>query len=187
MLQKKDGGKAAKKRYALIDEKDKIKIVGFEYVRRDWSGIAKKTQKKVLELILKQGKPKQAIEEVKKVIEELKTGKTGKKDLVIFSQIKKSITSYDNIGPHVSAAKKAIKKGKALGAGSIIGYIITKNGKSISDRAELEEFVEEGNYDSDYYITHQVIPAVIKIIQEFGYNEKDLIHGGKQSNLSAFG
>jgi len=184
---KKDGGKAAKKRYALIDEKDKIKIVGFEYVRRDWSGIAKKTQKKVLELILKQGKPKQAIEEVKKVIEELKTGKTGKKDLVIFSQIKKSITSYDNIGPHVSAAKKAIKKGKALGAGSIIGYIITKNGKSISDRAELEEFVEEGNYDSDYYITHQVIPAVIKIIQEFGYNEKDLIHGGKQSNLSAFG
>lgn len=184
---KKDGGKAAKKRYALIDEKDKIKIVGFEYVRRDWSGIAKKTQKKVLELILKEGKPKQAIEEVKKVIEELKKGKTEKKDLVIFSQIKKSIASYDAIGPHVSAAKKAIKKGKALGAGSIIGYIITRNGKSISDKAELEEFVEEGNYDEEYYISHQVIPAVIKIIQEFGFDEKDLIHGGKQSNLSAFG
>ena len=70
---------------------------------------------------------------------------------------------------------------------TLIGYVITKKGKSISDRAELEEFVEQGNYDSEYYISHQVIPAVIKIIQEFGFDEKDLIHGGKQSNLSAFG
>ena len=37
---KKEGTGAAKKRYALIDENDNLKIVGFEYVRRDWSGIA---------------------------------------------------------------------------------------------------------------------------------------------------
>ncbi len=184
---KKEGIKAAKKRYALIDEENKIKIVGFEYVRRDWSGIAKKTQKKVLELILKEGKPEKAVKEIKKVIEELKTGKTKKEDLIIFSQIKKPIAGYDSIGPHVAAAKKAIKKGKILGTGSIIGYVITKTGKSISDKAELEEFIEEGNYDSEYYISHQVIPAVIKIVQELGYTEQDLIHGGKQSNLSAFG
>ncbi len=69
----------------------------------------------------------------------------------------------------------------------MIGYIITKNGKSISDKAEIEEFVSEGNYDSEYYISHQVIPAVIKIIRELGYSEEDLIQGGKQSNLSSFG
>ncbi len=183
----KKEGTAAKKRYALIDEQDKIKIVGFEYVRRDWSAIAKNTQKKVLELILKEGKPEKAIKEVKKVIEELKTGKTPKKDLVIYSQIKKSIGSYDAVGPHVSAAKKAIKKGKDIGVGSIIGYVITKTGKSISDRAELEEFVQEGNYDAEYYIKNQVIPAVIKIIKELGASEEDLIQGGKQSSLSSFG
>ncbi|MFH1895452.1 MAG: DNA-directed DNA polymerase [archaeon] len=183
----KKEGTAAKKRYALIDEKDNIKIVGFEYVRRDWSGIAKNTQKRVIELVLKEGKPEKAIEEVKKTIEELKNGKVKKKDLVIYSQIKKSIASYDSIGPHVAAAKKAIQKGKEIGVGSIIGYVITKNGKSISDKAQMEEFVSEGNYDEEYYITHQVIPAVIKIIQELGYSEQDLIHGGKQSSLSSFG
>ncbi|MFH1695461.1 MAG: DNA-directed DNA polymerase [Candidatus Micrarchaeota archaeon] len=183
----KKEGTAAKKRYALIDEKDKLKIVGFEYVRRDWSGIAKNTQKKVIELILKEGKPKEAIKTVKKEIERLKQGKVPKKELIIFSQIKKSIAQYDSIGPHVSAAKKAIKKGKKIGVGSMIGYIITKTGKSISDKAEMEEFVAEGNYDAEYYIYHQLLPAVIKLIQELGYSEQDLIHGGKQSNLSAFG
>ncbi len=183
----KKEGKAAKKRYALIDEQNNMKIVGFEYVRRDWAGVAKNTQKKVLELVLKKGKPLKAIEEVKKVIQNLKTGKVKKEELVIFTQIKKSIGSYDSIGPHISAAKKAIKKGKSVGVGSVIGYIITRNGKSISDKAELAEFVEEGNYDADYYISHQVVPAVIKIIRELGYNEEDLIQGGKQSSLSAFG
>ncbi|MBU2099942.1 DNA-directed DNA polymerase, partial [Candidatus Micrarchaeota archaeon] len=78
----KKEGTAAKKRYALIDEKDKLKIVGFEYVRRDWSGIAKNTQKKVIELILKEGKPKEAIKTVKKEIERLKQGKVPKKELL---------------------------------------------------------------------------------------------------------
>ena len=34
---------------------------------------------------------------------------------------------------------------------------------SISDKAELEEYVEEGDYDAEYYIENQVLPAVIKI------------------------
>ncbi|EHK01623.1 DNA polymerase Pol2 [Candidatus Haloredivivus sp. G17] len=42
----KDSGEGAKKKYALIDEKANLKITGFEQVRRDWSPIAKKTQKK---------------------------------------------------------------------------------------------------------------------------------------------
>ena len=65
-------------------------------------------------------------------------------------------------------------------------YIVTRTGKSISDKAELEEFVNEGDYDADYYISHQVLPAVEKIVQELGYSEQDLLHGGKQSSLSKF-
>ncbi|MEW6295818.1 MAG: DNA-directed DNA polymerase [Candidatus Diapherotrites archaeon] len=183
---KKEGTAAAKKRYALIDYEGNLKIVGFEYVRRDWAPIAKNTQKKVIELVLKEGKPEKAIETVKEVIKQLKEGKTLKKDLVIYTQIKKSFSHYEAIGPHVAAAKKAFKKGKDVGIGSIIGFIVTKTGTSISDKAELEEFVKEGNYDADYYIEHQVIPAVIKIIQELGYSKEDLIHGGKQATLETF-
>ncbi|MBU1120287.1 MAG: DNA-directed DNA polymerase [archaeon] len=183
---KKIGGAAAKKRYALIDGEGNLKIVGFEYVRRDWAVVAKETQKRVIELVLKEGKPEKAIEEVKEKIKRLREGKTPKKELVIYTQIKKPLSQYESIGPHVSAARKAIKKGKNLGIGSIIGYIVTKSGKSISDKAELEEFVKEGNYDADYYIEHQLVPAVIKIIQELGYGKEDLIHGGKQATLNAF-
>ena len=183
---KKTGEKAAKKRYALIDYNDNLKIVGFEYVRRDWAPIAKETQRKVIEAVLKEGKPEKAIEIVKQKIKELREGKTKKEELIIYSQIKKPIEEYESVGPHVAAAKKAIKRGKVIEEGSVVGYIITKCGKTISDKAQLEEYVNEGNYDAEYYIKNQLIPAVIKIIREFGYDEEDLIEGGKQSSLSAF-
>jgi len=184
---KKSGGEAAKKRYALIDYENKLKIVGFEYVRRDWSNVAKETQRSVIEAVLSEGNPEKAVKIVKETVKELKDGNTKKEDLVIFSQLRRPIEKYESIGPHIAAAKKAIARGKILGEGSVIGYIVTRSGKTISDRAQLEEFVAEGNYDADYYIEHQVLPAVIKIIRELGYSKEDLIHGGKQSSLSTFG
>ncbi len=180
---KKAGEKAAKKRYALMDEKGNLKIVGFEYVRRDWSPVAKETQKKVIEAVLREGNPQKAIDIVRQKISELKSGKVPKSELTILTQIKRPLKSYESIGPHVAAAQKAIKRGKHLEVGDVIGFIITKNGKSISDRAELEEFVKEGNYDAEYYIQHQVVPAISKILGEFGLSEQDLIHGGKQQTL----
>jgi DNA polymerase Pol2 len=185
---KKEGG-AAKKRYALIDEKGNLKIVGFEYVRRDWCGIAKETQRKVIELVLSEGKTKEAVEYVRKVIKDLQNGKVEKKDLIIMTMLQRKPKDYDSIGPHVAAAKKAIEKGKELGVGSMLSFIITKGKEKqrISEKAELEVYVEQGNYDSDYYIENQVLPAVIKIMQELGYTKEDLIHGGKQTGLGAWG
>lgn len=183
---KREGTTAAKKRYALIDENNKLKIVGFEYVRRDWAGIAKETQKKVIEAVLKEGTPDIAVKIVRDAVERLKKGEVPKKELVIFTQIKKPLSKYDSIGPHVAAAKKAIARGKLIDVGSVIGYIVTKSGKSISDRSEMEEYVKEGNYDADYYIEHQVIPAIIRILGELGYDVQDLVQGGKQHTLNSF-
>ena len=182
---KKEGG-AAKKKYALIDFDGNLKIVGFEYVRRDWSGVAKNTQKGVLEAVLKEGNAEKAAEIVRKKIKLLKGGKTEKKDLTIMTFLQRPINSYETDAPHVSAAKKAIAKGKKLGVGSLLSYIITKNGKSISDKAELEEYVKEGDYSTDYYIENQLLPAVMKIMAELGYSKEDLITGGKQANLFSF-
>ncbi|MDO8633773.1 MAG: DNA polymerase domain-containing protein [archaeon] len=182
---KREGG-AAKKRYALLDFDGNLKIVGFEYVRRDWAKIAKDTQREVLQAVLELGSPQKAIDIVKEKIKRLREGKAEKKELVVLTQIKKPLKSYETIGPHVAAAKKAIARGKEIEVGSTVSFIITKNGKSISDRAELEEFVKEGNYDADYYIEHQLIPAVIRIISELGVSKEDLIHGGKQKSLEFF-
>lgn len=177
-------GGAAKKRYALIDSHDNLKIVGFEYVRRDWSPIAKKTQKDVLEALLKEGNPQKSVEIVRETIRRLKAGTVPKREVTVLTQIKRRLEKYDSVGPHVAAAKKAVARGREIEVGSVVGFIITKgNGKSISERAELEEYVKEGNYDAEYYISHQVVPAIIRILAELGYSEEDLLEGGKQSKL----
>ncbi len=182
---KKEGG-AAKKRYALIDFENNLKIVGFEYVRRDWSTLAKETQKQVIETVLKDGDAKKAAEIIRTVIKRLKEGKVPNKELSIMTMLKRKVENYDSIGPHVAAAKKAIERGKKIGTGSVLSFVITKSGKSISEKAELAEYVKEGNYDADYYIEHQIIPAVLKIMRELGYEKDDLVEGGKQSKLFSF-
>ncbi len=182
---KKEGG-AAKKKYALIDYKGNLKIVGFEYVRRDWAIIAKETQKAVIEAVLKDGDTAKAIAVAKETIRRLKEGKVPKRELVIMKQLKRNPSKYDSPGPQVAAAEKAMKRGKDIDVGSIITFVITKgksNTKKISDKAELEEYVKEGDYDSEYYIEHQILPAVALIMQELGYSKEDLVQGGKQQTL----
>jgi DNA polymerase elongation subunit (family B) len=175
--------RGAKKKYALLDEKGQMKIVGFETVRRDWAKIAKDTQRKVLELVLN-GKEEEAVSFVKEQIKSLKSGKTPLSELVIYSRLRKATGSYDSIGPHVEAVKKAKAKGREIKTGSLIGYIITKEGKTISDKARLED--EAKNYDADYYIENQLLPPINRIMKALGYSEEELIHGGKQKGIHEF-
>jgi DNA polymerase, archaea type len=177
--QKEETG--AKKKYAMLSEDGSIKIRGFELVRRDWSRVARNTQKKVLEAILKDGSKEKAMKIVRDVIERLKSGEVPLEEVAIYTQLKKDPKNYDIKSPELTAAEKGIERGKKIGRGSIISYVITKKGKSISDRAELIEFAD--NYDSSYYIDNQVLPSVMKILKELGYDEYELKHGGKQKGL----
>ncbi len=174
----------AKKKYALITESGRIKIRGFELVRRDWSFVARDTQKRVLEAILKDGSKEKAGEIVKEVVKQLKEGKTPMKDLVINTQLRKGIDDYDSKSPELAAAKKAVQAGKKTRdevERAVIGYVITKHGSSISEKAELEEFAQD--YDADYYINHQVLPATMRILKELDFEEDELKGNGKQSKL----
>jgi DNA polymerase I len=182
----KKEGRAAKKRYALAGYDGELNIVGFEYVRRDWSKIARETQKKVLQYVLVEGEPEKAVEHVTKVIQQLKNGKVPKKDLVVLTRLQQKPEKYSTTAPHVAAVIKARQKGRDVPVGSLVGFIITAKGKSISEKARMEEFVEEGEYDAEYYIQNQIIPSVIKILSELGYTKTDLERGGKQTGLEAF-
>ncbi len=179
-------GRVAKKRYALADANNELTIVGFEYVRRDVSIIARETQKKVLQEILVNGNPTKAHDIVLDVIKQLREGKVPKRELVILTQLQRRLDNYATTSPHVEAAIKARKRGKEIFVGQMLGFIVTKTGKSISDRAELEEYVKEGDYDAEYYVKNQIIPAVEKIFLELGIDSTDLQRGGKQTGLSSF-
>ncbi|HUC38588.1 MAG TPA: DNA-directed DNA polymerase [Candidatus Acidoferrum sp.] len=182
---KVEGGTAgAKKKYALISETGRIKIRGFELVRRDWSRIARETQRRVLEAILKEGSAEKAAEIVKQVVKNLKDGKVPLSELAISTQLRKGIDSYDSKSPELGAARKAVQSGKKRKEEveeGVISFVITKHGSSISDKAELEEFAKD--YDPDYYINHQVLPATMRILKELNFNEDELKGLGTQKKL----
>lgn len=171
----------AKKKYALIGEDGRIKIRGFELVRRDWSRVARHTQQKVLEAILKDGSKEKAAQIVKDVITDLREGRTKIEDCIIYSSIRKDLRNYAITSPEVAAAQKAIKAGIPVQVGSLVGYVVTKKGRTISEKSEPAELAKD--YDSAYYIDHQVLPAVLKIMKELGYSEEDLKGQGKQTTL----
>ncbi len=181
---KGENGTGAKKKYALLSQSGKIKIRGFELVRRDWSRIARDTQRAVLETILHEGDKEKAANIVKEVIKRLREGSVDLRDLTIQTQIRKSLRSYDIKSPEIAAAKKAvaagIKKREEL-EGATISYVITKSGNSISDKAEIEDLAKD--YDADYYIQHQILPATMKLLKELGYEEGELKDMGKQKKL----
>ena len=174
----------AKKKYALLSESGRIKIKGFELVRRDWSNISRETQKRVLDTILKDGNKEKAVSIVKEVVKRLREGDVDIGDLVIRTQLRRKIDSYDGKSPELSAAMKAISAGvktKEEMEGSTIGYVVTRSGSSVSDKAMLAELAED--YDPDYYINHQIIPSTLKILKELGISEEELKGLGKQKKL----
>ena len=123
---------------------------------------------------------------VKDVVKDLKDGNVNLKDLVIYTQLRKRIDNYDSMSPELHAAKKAIEDGakdRSELEGGTIGFVITKNGSSISDKAEIEDTAK--SYDPDYYINHQVMPATLKILKELGYSEEELKGAGSQRRLGA--
>lgn len=180
----RSGVGGAKKKYALIDRKDKLKIRGFETVRRDWCNLTRKLQSEILGKILKEGKVMSSLELLKKVVKDLKNRKIPLEDLMIRTQMKKGVTEYLSTGPHVVAAKKMIAKGLQVSSGMLINYFIgevNKKTKTIGDKVFLPD--EKADYNIDYYLNNQVLPAVENIFDVFGIKVKEILDGSKQERL----
>ncbi len=182
----KIGRFGAKKKYALLSEDGNLKIRGFETVRRNWSPIAKEVQEKVLAIILKENKPEKALKYVKSTIEALRKNEIALKDVTIYTQLQKDIEAYDTVGPHVAIATRMRKKGIQVGPGSRIEFVITKHGKRVRDKAKLPEEVGQKDYDPEYYINNQVVPAVEKIFEVLGCTKEDLLESKEQNKLQKF-
>jgi DNA polymerase Pol2 len=178
----------AKKKYALINESGKMKIRGFETVRRDWCALARELQSNVLISVLKTGKHEDALENVEKVIKKLQKHEIEKEKIFIRSQLTKPISEYLAISPHVTAASKMLELGMPVRPGMMIEYYVAetkdKTKKLIRDRIKLPD--EKGEYDIGYYLGHQIIPAVENIFEVFGINLKEKTEKKKQMRLGEF-
>ncbi|MFH1521993.1 MAG: DNA-directed DNA polymerase [archaeon] len=172
----------AKKKYALVDKKGKVKIRGFETVRRDWCQLTRDLQSKMLARILEDGNEKKALNFLKDVVKKLKERKVELEDLMIRTQLRRPLNEYLAEGPHVIAAKKMEARGIQVSTGMLIEYFVGEGpGKRIGDRVYLAD--EKAKYDIDYYLGNQILPAVENIFDVFGIDVRAVIDGEKQEKL----
>jgi len=172
---KKSEKKGAKKKYAMLTEEGDIEIKGFAYVRRDWSDIAKKCQIEVIETMLKKQDVEKANSIVKNIVKKLRNNEIPLEAMVIHTTLQKKLSEYKSIGPHVAAAKRAKAAGYPIFVGSVLKYVIVKGKGSISNRARLYEEAKKNKleYDPEYYINNQIIPAVEQILDIKGLDRQE--------------
>jgi DNA polymerase elongation subunit (family B) len=184
---KRTGEFGAKKKYALITEDEKLKIRGFETVRRDWCALAREVQNNILLMILKEGNEIKALEYIKKIVKEVKERKIDLKKMTIRTQLKKPLSEYKTISPHVIAAQKMVEKEIPIDMGSLIEYYIAETPdkkKLIREKVKLID--EEGQYNVEYYLKNQILPAVENILQVFNIDIKLILDRKKQTTLGEF-
>jgi DNA polymerase I/DNA polymerase-2 len=170
-----EAGGAAKKRYALMDRKGKLTIRGLERVRGDWCELARTTQEEVLRLVLSKKDVNGAIRAVKKAVTDLKAGKIVLRDLAIYESLSKPLSEYKVVAPNVIVAKKMIARGRPVGEGAVMIYVITKGKGGISQRAEPIEDATLKDIDLDYYIEKQVIPPSWRVLAALGVKKEQLM------------
>ena len=176
----------AKKRYVGLTEDGRIDVVGFEAVRGDWSELAKETQLRVAEIVLRTGGVEEAIRYVRRVIEDLRKGRIPLEKLVIWKTLTKRPEEYEAEAPHVVAAKVMESRGFKVTPGMKIGYVIVKGAGKVSRRARPYFMVKPEEVDVNYYIDKQVVPAALRILGYFGVTEKRLKSGAAQASLLDF-
>ncbi|MBD3163871.1 hypothetical protein GF323_01615 [Candidatus Woesearchaeota archaeon] len=182
----KESGQGAKKKYALLSEDGQIKIRGFETVRKNWSEVARDAQRNVLEMILKERDAKKALDYTRDVIGGLRSKQADNSQTVIQTTLQKDVEKYDSKAPHVTVARRMKEKGFKIGPGAKIRYIVAEGEGKVGERAKLPSDVQPGEYDTEYYVHNQVVPAVERIFGLLGYGKEELVREKGQKRLEEF-
>ena len=163
------GATGSKKRYAgLVGSR--LEIVGLEAVRRDWSSVARRFQRELLERVLRD---EPVADFVRGVVADLRAGRLDA-ELVYRKAVRKPLESYTRTTPaHVKAARKQTDAGSR-----VVAYVVTRAGPEPVDQLTAEP-------DREHYVTQQLKPladAVLRFVE--GPDFDDL--SGLRRQLSLF-
>ncbi len=142
---------------------------------------------KVIQIILKEGNEKKALKYLKGIIKKIKNREIEKDDLIIKTMLKKPLSEYRAISPHVIAARKMQEKNIPISGGNLIRYYIAETRerkKLVREKVKLPD--EKGEYNIKYYLERQLLPAVENIFNIFNIETKEIISGKKQMKLGDF-
>lgn len=174
MMPKLRGTEAgAKKRYAgliIKDGKEKMEITGMEFVRGDWTDLARNFQYELLDRVFHD---KEIGSYIKDLVKKLKDGKMDDK-IIYRKSIRKALSEYAVSPPHVKAARQLDKL-----EGSIIEYVITTEGPE-----PVQKLRHPINYE--HYIKKQLKPIADSILSFFSQTFDEAVKGNRQSSLGSF-
>ncbi len=168
---------ASKKRYVGFDEiTNKIKYVGMEAIRGDWTELAQNFQMNLINQIFG-GNSKQKIEEF--ILEEIKKLESGKYDnlLIYTKKITKQLNEYTKMTPpHVKAAREI----KNL-QGRVVKYIMTKDGPK-----HISLIDNNTKYDYKHYIEKQLKGVSDDILEAIKIDFDKVVFSTQQQSLNKF-
>lgn len=146
------GGEArgrAKGYAGLRQDTGELEIKGMEAVRRDWTEFAKRTQRRLLRLLLEEESPSALAQCVRDAVEELRGGRRDD-ELVYEKGVRKRLEDYTAGEPaHIKAARM-LPPGSRRG---IIRYVMTVEGPQPASRRSAD-------YDYEHYVEKQLRPVV---------------------------
>jgi len=181
----------AKKRYAGLLPDGRLEIVGLEAIRGDWSALARKVQRAVLEAVLKAKTPREGRERAVKIVRDyiakLRRREVPYKDLVIWEELTRKPEEYKVRAAHVEAAKLMMRSGWDVSVGDKVGYVIVKGSGKLYERAVPYFMATYDDIDLDYYIKKQVIPVALRVLKILGVKEEELLAGERRGLMAFFG
>ena len=158
----------AKKRYAgmLVDEgKETIEFVGMEFVRSDWTRLAKEFQVELYSRIFNNEEIENWLREI---VNKVKSGKYDEK-LVYRKRLRKDIDEYTkNIPQHVKAARLLPE------ASGTVYYVITKRGP-------IPVELKHTDIDYDHYIERQLKPIADSVLILLGESFDSIVQSDQLS------
>jgi DNA polymerase-2 len=170
----------AKKRYAGIIEEDgasRLDITGMEFVRRDWTELAKNFQHRILMLVFAKEDPTAYIREY---VQQLRAGKLDD-DLLYRKAIRKELEEYTKTTPpHVKAARKLEEAGVPL-TSSLIEYVMTTDGAT-----PKQLLTKKTPIDYDHYVEKQLQPIADAILCFYETTFDDVVKGQAQKTLFGY-
>jgi len=190
----------AKKRYVgrVVWPREEMLIRGYEVRRTDSFQLLSNTMEEMFEMIL-DGATLAAVDMAKSRIDSVRDGQVDAAQLVISRSCKgrwdprKAEWSFDiyanpNGLPYVRAAKERISRGLQFTPGMKVGYVVTDTKSSpMGVRAWLVDEIgeEPPDYDREYYAA-RLAKSLGRITEAFGWSEKELLRGTRQSSLFDF-
>jgi DNA polymerase-2 len=165
------GAAGARKRYAgVVEDRGRVEVVftGLEAVRRDWTDLARQTQRELYRRLFFN----EPIEDyLRELVASLRRGRLNHL-LVYRKALRKKLDDYTTVTPpHVVAARK-----QSSPVGRLISYVVT-------DRGPEPLSALRSSIDYEHYIEKQLRPIAAPVLAQLGLVFAEIVGDDRQLEL----